>query len=127
MSIVIFSSSDQNDLTYAAVLIFCCFFFCCSVSKSCPALCNPMNCILPGFPVLHHLPELTQTCVHRVDDVIKASHPLSSPSPAFNLSQHQGLFQRVNSLHQPAKVLELELELHHQSFQCIFRIDFLQD
>ena len=68
-----------------------------SVIQSCSTLCNPMNCSLPGFPVLHHLPEFTQTCVHQVDDVVKSSHPLSSPSPAFNLSQHQGLFQRVNS------------------------------
>ena len=67
------------------------------VTQLCPTLCNPMGCNTRGFPVLHHLPEFTQTCVHQVDDVVKSSHPLSSPSPAFNLSQHQGLFQRVNS------------------------------
>ena len=57
-----------------------------------PTLCNPMDCSMPGFPVLHHLLELTQTHVHRVGDAIQPSHPLSSPSPpAFNLFQHQGL------------------------------------
>ena len=57
-------------------------------------VCVPMNCSTPGFPVLHHLPELAQTHVHRVSDVIQPSCPLSSPSPpAFHLSQHQGLFQ----------------------------------
>ena len=72
----------------------------------------------------HQLPELTQTHVHWVGDVIQPPHPLSSPSPpAFNLSQHQGLFQRVRSLHQVTKVLKLQLQ--HQSFQWIFRTDFL--
>ena len=60
--------------------------------QSCLTLCNPMDCSIPGFPVRHHLPELTQTNVHRISDAIQPSHPLSSPSPpAFNLSQHQGL------------------------------------
>ena len=77
---------------------------------------NPMDCSTPGFPVLHQLPELTQTHVHRVSDTIQPSHPLSSPSPpAFNLSQHQGLFKWVSSSHQVAKVLEFQLQ--HQSFQ----------
>ena len=63
---------------------------------------------MPGFPIHHQLLELAQTHGHRVGDVIQPSHPLSSPSPlAFNLSQHQGLFQSVSSLHQVAKVLEL--------------------
>ena len=62
--------------------------------QSCPTLCNPMNCRTPGLPVHHHLSEFTQTHVHRVSDAIHPSHPLSSPSPpAFNLSQHQGLFK----------------------------------
>ena len=75
-----------------------------------------MNCSMPGFPVRHQLPELAQTHVHRVSDTIQPSHPLSSPSPpTFNLSQHQGLFQWVSSLHQVAKVLEFQLQ--HQSFQ----------
>ena len=69
---------------------------CCSVSQSCPALCDPMDCSTPGLPVLHYLPEFVQTRVHRVGDAVQPSHPLSSPSPpAFSLSQHQGLFQRV--------------------------------
>ena len=77
----------------------------------------------PGFPVLHQLPEFAQTHVHWVNDVIQPSHPLLSPSPpAFNLSQHQGLFQWVSSSHQVAKVLEFLLQ--HQSFQWIFRIDW---
>ena len=81
-----------------------------SVTQSCPTLCNPMNCSTPGLPVHHHLPESTQTHVHRVDDAIQSSHPLSSPSPpAPNPSQHQSLFQWVNSLHEVAKVLELQL------------------
>ena len=64
-----------------------------SVAQSCPTLCDPMNCSTPGFPVHHQLPELTQTHVHLVGDAIQLSHPLSSPSPpAFNLSQHQGIF-----------------------------------
>ena len=67
--------------------------------------------------------ELIQTYVHRVGDTIQLSHTLLSPSPAFNLSQHQSLFQWVSSLHQVAKVLEFQLQ--HQSFQRIFRIDFL--
>ena len=61
-----------------------------SVSQSCPTLCNPMDYTMPGFPVLHQLPELAQTHVHRVSDAIQPSRPLSYPSPAFNLSQHQG-------------------------------------
>ena len=88
-------------------------------------LCDPMHCSMPGFPVLHHLPELGQTHVHWVSDAIQSSHPLLFPSPALSLSQHQGLFQWVCSLHQVAKVLELQLQ--HQSFQWIFRVDFLQD
>ena len=69
-------------------------------------LCNPMDCSMPGYPVHYQLPELTQTHVHRVSDMIQPTHPLLSPSPpAFNLSQHKGLFQWVSSLHQVAKVL----------------------
>ena len=64
-----------------------------SFPRSCLTLCDPMDCSTPGFPVHHQLLELTQTHVHRVSDAIKPSHPLSSPSPAFNLSRHQGLFQ----------------------------------
>ena len=68
-------------------------------------LCNPMDCSMPGFPVLRYLPEFAQTHVYWVDDAIQPSHPLSPASPpAFNLPQHQGLFQWVSSLHQVAKV-----------------------
>ena len=84
----------------------------------------PLDCSTPGFPVLHHLLEFAQTHVHWFIDAIQPSHPLSSPSPpAFNLSQWIGLFQWVGSLHQLGKVLELQLQ--HQSFQWIFRTDFL--
>ena len=76
-----------------------------------------------GLPVHHQLPELIQTHVHGVGEAIQPSHPLSSPSSAFNLSQHQGLFQWVSSSHQVAKVLEFQLQ--HQFFQWIFRVDFL--
>ena len=71
-----------------------------SATQSCPTLCDPVDCSTSGFPVHHQLPELAQTHVHRVGHVIQPSHPLSSPSPAFNLSQHQGLFQLVSPLHQ---------------------------
>ena len=85
-------------------------FFCCLVAQSCPTLCNPMDCSTPGFPVLHHLPEIAQTHVHWDSDSIQPSHPLLPPSPlAFNFSQHQGLFQWISSLHQVARVLELNL------------------
>ena len=81
-----------------------------SVAQSCPTLWDPMNRSTPGLPVHHHLPEFTQTHVHRVHDAIQPSHPLSSPSPpALNPSQHQSLFQWVNSSHEVAKVLELQL------------------
>ena len=101
-----------------------CFFQFSSVVQSCPTLCTPMDCSVPGFPVHHQLLKLAQTHVHRVGDAIQPSHPLSSPSPpTFNLSQHQGLFQWVSSSHQVAKVLEFQLQ--HQSFQWIFRTDFL--
>ena len=97
-----------------------------SVAQSCLTLCDPMNCSTPGFPVHHQLLEFTQTHVHWVGDAIQPSYPLLSPSPpAFNLSQHQGLFKWVSSLHQVAKVLELQLQLQHQSFQGIFQTDFL--
>ena len=85
-----------------------------------------MDCSTPGLPVHHQLPELAQTHVHQVGDAIQSSHPLLSPSPpAFTLYQHQGLFQGVSSSHQVAKVLELQLQ--HQFFQRVFRVDFLQD
>ena len=100
-----------------------------SVAQSCPTLCNPMDCNMPGFPVHHQLPELTQTHVHWVGGAIQPFHPLSSPSPpAFNLSQHQGLFQWVSPSRQVVKVLEFQLQ--HQSFNeysvlISFRMDWL--
>ena len=81
-----------------------------SVAQSYPTLCDPMNRSMPGLPVHHQLPEFTQIHIHRVSDANQPSHPLSSPSPpAPNPSQHQGLFQWVNSLHEVAKVLEFQL------------------
>ena len=72
-----------------------------SVAQSCPTLCDPMDCSMPGLPVHHQLPEFTQTHVHHVSDAIQTSHPLPFPShPTFNLSQHQGLSKWVSSSHQ---------------------------
>ena len=83
-----------------------------SVTQSCLTLCDSMDCSMPGFPVHHQLPELSQTHVHWVSYAVQPSHPLSSPSPPpFNLSQHQGLFKWVSSLHQVAKVLEFQLRM----------------
>ena len=97
-----------------------------SVTQSCPTLCDPMNCSMPGLPVHHQLLESTQTHVHRVGDAIQSSHPLLSPSPpALNLSHHQGLLKWITSSHQVAKVLEFQLQ--HQSFQWSPRIDLLQN
>ena len=95
-----------------------------SVTQSCPTLCNPMNHSTPGLPVHHQLPEFTQTHVHWVGDAIQPSHPLSSPSPALNPSQNQGLFQWVNSFHKVAKVLEFQLQ--HHSFQWTNRTDLFR-
>ena len=95
-----------------------------SVPQSCPPLCNPMNRSMPGLPVHHQFPEFTQTHAHRVSDAIQPSHPLSSPSPpATNPSQHQGLFQWVNSSHEVAKVLKFQLQ--YQSFHWTPRPDLL--
>ena len=112
-------------------IIYACKFFLwylqfSSVAQSCLTLCDPMNHSTPGLPVHHHLPEFTQTHVHRVGDTIQPSHPLLSPSPpSLNPSQHHSLFQRVNSSHEVAKVLELQLE--HRSFQRNPRVDLLQN
>ena len=97
-----------------------------SVTQSCLTLCDPVNCSMPGLPVHHQVLESTQNHVHWVNDAIQPSHPLSSPSsPALSLSQHQGFFQWVSSLHQVAKVLEFQLQ--HQSFQWTPRTDLLKD
>ena len=95
-----------------------------SIVQSCPTLCDPMNSSTPGLPVHPQLPEFTRTHVHWVGDAIQPSHPLSSPSPpAPNPSQHQGLFQWVNSSHEVAKVLEFQPQ--HQFSQWTPRTDLL--
>ena len=99
------------------------YIYCCSVAKLCPALCDPMDCSTPGFPVLHCLPEFVQIDVCSVGEAVQPSHPLS-PLPPLTIifSQHQGIFQSVGSSHQVAEVLEFQLQ--HQSFQwtcvCIY-------
>ena len=104
-----------KDSVSKGLLISCSVQFS-SVAQSCLTLCNPRNLSTPGLPVHHQLPEFTQTHVHRVGDAIQPSHPLSFPSPpAPNPSQHQSLFQWVNSLHEVAEVLEFQPQ--HQSFQ----------
>ena len=95
-----------------------------SVAQSCLTLGDPMDCSTPGLPVHHPIPEFIQTHVHWAGDAIQPPHPLSSPSPpVFNHLQHQGLFKWLSSSHQVAKVLEFQLQ--YQSFQWIFRTDFL--
>ena len=96
-----------------------------SVAQSCLTLWDPMNCSTPGLPVYHQLPEFTQTHVHWVGDAIQPSHPLPSPSPpALNLSQHQGIFKWVSSLHQVAKYW---ISASSKSFQWTPRTDLLQN
>ena len=104
----------------------CC---CCSVAQLCLTLCDSVDCRTPAFSVLHYLPEeFDQTHVHWASDAIQPTHPLSSPfPPAFSLSLHQGLFQWVGSLHQVAKVLEVQLQhqsFHEYSWLISFRIDW---
>ena len=100
-----------------------------SVAQPYPTLCDPMDCSTPGLPVYHQLPEFIQTHVHWVGDAIQPSHPLSSPSPpTFNLSQNQGLFQWVSSLHHVTQVLELQLQIspsNDYSGLISFRMDCL--
>ena len=100
------------------------------VAQLCPTLCRPMDCSTPGLPVHQQFLEFTQTHVHWIGDAIQPSRPLLSRSPAFSLSQHQGLFKWVSSSHQVTKVSALEFQLQHQSFQWIlglisFRMDWL--
>ena len=93
-------------------------YCCCSVAKSCPTVCNTMNCRTLGFPVLHCLPEFAKTHVHWAIQPPQ-SHPLSPPHlPALNPSQYQGLFRWVGPSLQVAKILEHQ----HQSFQWMFRL-----
>ena len=97
--------------------------------QSCPAFCDPMNRSTPGLSVHHQLREFTQTHVHRVDDAIQPSHPLSSPSPpAPNPSQHHSLFQWVNSSHEVAKALEFRFSISPSNEHpglISFRMDWL--
>ena len=88
--------SSSSFFTQYQKLWICC---CCSVTKSYPILCKPTDCSMPGFPVYHQLLQFAQIHVHWAGDTIQPSHPLSSPFPAFNLSQYQGLFQWVDSSH----------------------------
>ena len=106
---------------------FSCFMICClSIAHLCLTLYDPLDCSIPGLPVLHYLLEFAQTHVYWIHDTILPSHPLSlSSPPAHNLSQNQGILQWVSCLHQVAKVLELQFQ--YQSSQRIFRVDFLQD
>ena len=108
---------QETEHTLSTLLLFFIFFSVhlsksaqvSSVTPSCPTLCDPMDCSTPDFLVHHQLLELAQTHVHQVADVIQPSHPLSTPSPlAFNLAQHQSLFQWVSSSHQVAKVSEFQ-------------------
>ena len=104
--------------------------YCYSVTQSCPTLWDLMDCSMPVFPVLHHLQELAQIHIHWVSDALQPSRPLLSPSPpAFNFSQHQGLFQWAGSLHHLAKVLEFQLlrisPSKEYSGLISFRIDWL--
>ena len=96
------------------------------VTQSCLTLCDPMDHSTPGLPVHDKFLEFMQTHVHLESDVIQPSHPLLSPSPpAFNLSQHQGLFKRVSSSHQVAKVLSFSISLSNEYSGLIsFRIDW---
>ena len=108
------SGGQSNGISASASVQFS------SVVQSCLTLCNPTDFSMPGLPVHYQLPKFTQTHVHWVNDAIQPSHPLSFPSsPAFNLSQLQGIFQCVNSSHQAAKVLEFQLQ--QQSLQWTFR------
>ena len=123
--LVLKSQGDYSSVcTKNCKHIFLLPFFSSAQSLSHMWLCNPMDCSMPGFPVHHQLLQPAQTHVHWVGDAIQPSHPRLFPSPpTFNLSQHQSLFQRVNSSREVAKVLEFQAQ--HQYFQWIFRTDFL--
>ena len=97
-----------------------------SAAQLCPTLCDPMHCSTPGLPVHHQLAGFTQTHAHRVGDSIQPSHPLSSPSPpAPNPSQHQGLFQWVNSSHEVASFSFSISPSNESSGLISFRVDWL--
>ena len=120
-------SALQNRLTKLVTKenwqLHCGICFCCSITQLCPTLCNPMDCSMPSLPAPHHRPRFAQVHVHCISDAIQLYHPLMHSSPsALNPSQHQGLFQWVGCSHQMTKILELQLQ--HQSFQQVFRVDF---
>ena len=116
---ILYCNSKKRKVVFSSVQFS-------SVAQSCPTLWDPMNHSMPGLPVHHHLPEFTKTHVHRVRDAIQPSHPqLSLSPPAPNPSQHQSLFQWVNSSHEVAKVLEFQPQ--HHSFQRNPRADLLQN
>ena len=124
--LLLYLSSFINILKFSEYKSFACSgrFQFSSVTQPCSTLCNPMDCSMLGLPVHHQLPEFTQTHVSWVSEAITSSHSLLSLSPpAFNLPQHQGLFQWVSSYHQVAKILEFQLQ--HQSFQWTLRTDLL--
>ena len=115
--------NDWTELNNGISTVICLqwlFWYICCSGGIMSTVWDPMHCSMSAFPVLHYLPEFSQTHVHWVDDNIQPSHPLFPPS-ALDLSQNQDLFQRFSSSHQVAKVLKLQ----HQSFQWIFRVDFL--
>ena len=95
--------------------------YCCSVTESCPILCNPLDCSTPGFLVLHPLPEFAQTHVHRVGDAIQPSHPLSPLSPpALSLSQHQGPFPVSQFLTSGGQSIGASASVLPVNLQCWF-------
>ena len=102
--------------TCSFLLVYIPICCCCSLVQSCLTLCDLMTCSTPGFPVLHHVPEFTQTRIHWFSDAIQPSHPLSIPSPAFNLSQHQCLFQWVSS---SISRYNCDHNTHQSYFNCL--------
>ena len=116
----LFESGGQNIRASASVSVLpvCCYF---SVAWSYPTLYDPMDWRAPGFPVPHHIPKFAQVHVHCIGDAVQLSYPLTPSSPlALNLSQHLGLIHWVSYSHQMTKILQLQ----HQSFQQVFRVDF---
>ena len=108
-------NTDKWGASPGGAVVLAIWLLCSSVARSCPTLCDPRDYTTPGFPVLHYVPEFAQTHVHWVSKAIQPSHPVAPSPPAISL------FQWVSSLHQVAEVLELQ----HQSFQWIFRVDSL--
>ena len=121
-SIVDSVTKSQAQLKWLSTQTYTFISCCCSVTQSRPTVWDLTYWSTPGSSVLHYLPEFAQTHVHWVSDAIQPSCPLSSPS-AFNLFQPRCLFWWISSMHQVAKVLELQFQ--HQSFQWIVRVDFL--